>query len=466
MSAARAWIGEAVDTHGEGMADGRIRVPRSQAALADEAGCSAGTIAYYLRVLGDAVSTSRREGLIVDPRLLGLDGGSDELARRRRRSAEVADVLATTWGQIPDSWDRMELADDNGRAPTVREMAVVLGLNPSTTQRHLENLSREGRLERHGRHLYLHAAETVRRRRPAGGHADTDEPAQAGSTQELEVLALLAETAAALIRVAEDLANLGRGVLDLVGRPTANQTRASEGDPRPARALIAANRECAPTFAATVPSQSVREVYRSFLPTSELPRTEARNREPAGDSRGTEPAEPARITARTSDSEVAQALIPLQEACERLSLPSAIDDKGYRWLSVLSREELDRGVTQVLRQLRSGARIGAPMGLLVAKAKKGDHTFFAPPPQRSSPGLDDERAVGVVEEEDPEAKAAIAAMSPAELDRLDDAVRDRLMVVFGPRSRSIAGVLDTQEGLAHWRSTIWREQQLPAEGAV
>jgi DNA-binding Lrp family transcriptional regulator len=135
------------------MADGRIRVPRSQAALADEAGCSAGTIAYYLRVLGDAVSTSRREGLIVDPRLLGPGVGSDELARRRRRSAEVADVLATTWGHIPDSWGRMELADDNGRAPTVREMAIALGLNPSTTQRHLENLSREGRLERHCRHL-------------------------------------------------------------------------------------------------------------------------------------------------------------------------------------------------------------------------------------------------------------------------------------------------------------------------
>ena len=74
--------------------------------------------------------------------------------------------------------------------------------------------------------------------------------------------------------------------------------------------------------------------------------------------------------------------------------------------------------------------------------------------------------MGVVEEEDPEAKAAVAAMSPAELDRLDDAVRHRLMAVFGPRSRSIAGVLDTQEGLAHWRSTIWREQQLPAEGGV
>ncbi len=88
MSAALAWLDQTLDTHGEVLADGRVRVRRSQAALAEEAGCSAGTISYYLRVLGHAVSVTRGDGLVVDPRALGRIDGFDELARRRRRRGE------------------------------------------------------------------------------------------------------------------------------------------------------------------------------------------------------------------------------------------------------------------------------------------------------------------------------------------------------------------------------------------
>ena len=468
MSAARAWIGQALDAHGEGLADGRIRVPRSQAALAEEAGCSAGTIAYYLRVLGDAVSASRRDGLLVDPRLL-CDGG-DELARRRRRAAEVAEVLISTWGHATDTAGRAELADDDGRPPTVRQMAAALGLNPSTTQRHLDSLSREGRLVRHGRRLYLQAEAQPQSVRPVDGEERITGVSRGGPAPlDPQLLALLADTASALVRAAGDLAAVGRGVLDLVTRAAANPVGADASSPRTMRAPFAEYRDCASDVADVDPFEGSKEVDRSFLPTSELPRPSARNRDPVAglaEPPGSSPAAPARITARSGAEDVARALLPLQRACERLSLPSVVDEKGRRWLSMFSAEELERGVTQILRQLQSGARLGAPMGLLVAKAKAGDDAFFAAPSPGPSarPTLTEED--GPADVVDPAAAATIATMSPAELGHLDEAVRARLRAVFGARNRSIDGVIGNEQGLAHWRATVWREQLLPAEGVV
>jgi hypothetical protein len=470
VSAALAWIGHALDAHGEGLADGRIRVPRSQAALAEEAGCSAGTIAYYLRVLGDAVSASRRDGLVVDPRLL-RDGG-DELARRRRRSAEVADVLIDTWGQGTVTAAGVELADGGGRPPTVRQMAAALSLNPSTTQRHLDSLSREGRLVRHGRRLYLQAEGHPPPVRPDADGRTAAAAVGGPAPLDPQLLALLADTASALVRAAEDLAAVGRGVLDLVGRAAANPMGADGGSPRYVRAPVAAIRDCAPDVADAPSLEGSREVDRSLLPTSEPPRLSARDRDlfagPRVEPPGPFPATPARITARSTAEDVANALLPLQRACERLSLPSVVDEKGRRWLSMLSPEELERGVTQILRQLQRGARLGAPLGLLVAKAKAADDAFFAPLPPGPSPrpALVEDDALGPVEAVDPAAAAAIAAMSPAELGHLDVAVLGRLRGVFGTRSRSIDGVIRDEQGLAQWRATVWREQQLPAEGAV
>ena len=133
---------------------------------------------------------------------------------------------------------------------------------------------------------------------------------------------------------------------------------------------------------------------------------------------------------------------------------------------MFSAEELERGVTQILRQLQRGARLGAPMGLLVAKAKAGDDAFFAPPPPgpSSRPALTEED--GPPDAVDTVAAEAIGAMSAAELGNLDEVVRARLRAVFGARSRSIEGVMGNEQGLAHWRATVWREQLLPAEGAV
>ena len=473
MSAALAWLDQTLDTHGEVLADGRVRVRHSQATLAEEAGCSAGTISYYLRVLGHAVSVSRRDGLVIDPAALDRDYRVDEVARRRRRrSEEVVEVLAKRWGRAADSAGRIELLDGDDRTPTVRLMAAALGLNPSTTQRHLDALNREGRLLRRGRRLYLCA--------PGPGPAGSvgDDPATkaapaagapyAGHRHDPELLALLATTAGALARVAEDLASLGRDLLDIAGRNAAVGSAAANSAPRLARAQIAEIRDCAPRIAGAVPSEDPRKTDRGFL-SSSSPRTAEQLRDDVRGVRG-ETAEPAvlrRIGTCSTAAEIDVALSPLQRTCERMALPSVVDQRGQRWLSRYSPAELERGVTQVLRQLEHGAALAAPMGLLVSKAKAGEDGFFAPAPTDLNPACWPEPILPEPEQVDTEAAAAISGMEPEELAELDDAVRVRLQSVLGnSRRRSIDGVLSSEDGLSHWRAAVWREQRSRAEGAM
>lgn len=470
MSAALAWIGHTLDAHGEVLPDGRVRVRRSQAALAEEAGCSAGTIAYYLRALGDAVTVNRRDGLLVDRDALVGPEGVDELARRRGRASEVAELLAQRWAGPADAAGHIELVDDDGRCPSVRDIASALGLNPSTVQRHLDTLGREGRLLRQGRRLYLLGDPTSAfdlDNEPQAGPTSVDAPAQALDPR---VADLLATTAAALVRVAEDLATLGRGLLEIAAREAATPTGTPVNIPRPIGAPVAEIRECAPMLAVPGISLVSRKIDRGFLPPLVAPTSLAGDRErPAGPRGITMPpasAQQQRTIPSSTADDIASALVPLLRACERLSLPSAVDERGRQWLSLYSPEEIQRGVIQVLRQLASGAALAAPLGLLVSKAKSGDDEFFAPaPPAPSVVAAAPLHEVPV--ESDPEAARALATLNAEELDRLDQAVRVRLASVLGPsRRRSIEGVLASADGLAHWRAKVWREQRSLQEGAV
>ena len=110
-------------------------------------------------------------------------------------------------------------------------------------------------------------------------------------------------------------------------------------------------------------------------------------------------------------------------------MPHLVDEEGRRWLSLYSAEELARGAAEVLRLLNNEGTLRSPLGLLVAKAKRGDESFFAEPATVAPKQAD----WLVVEEEgqeelfvDEEAAHAVAAMEPEELAQLDDAVRRRL----------------------------------------
>ncbi|MBW3615905.1 MAG: hypothetical protein KY439_11455 [Actinobacteria bacterium] len=61
-----AFLADVVDRHGRRLDDVRIEIPLSQAELARQHDCSAGTVAYYLQRAGDIVISRRRQGLVVD----------------------------------------------------------------------------------------------------------------------------------------------------------------------------------------------------------------------------------------------------------------------------------------------------------------------------------------------------------------------------------------------------------------
>ena len=61
-----AFLADAVARHGRRLDDIRIEIPLSQAELARQHECSAGTVAYYLQRAGDIVISRRRQGVVVD----------------------------------------------------------------------------------------------------------------------------------------------------------------------------------------------------------------------------------------------------------------------------------------------------------------------------------------------------------------------------------------------------------------
>ena len=69
-----AFVTEVVAAHGRDLGGERVEVPLSQAELARRQGCSAGTVAYYLRAAGDVVVSRRRGGLVID--LAALDAAA------------------------------------------------------------------------------------------------------------------------------------------------------------------------------------------------------------------------------------------------------------------------------------------------------------------------------------------------------------------------------------------------------
>lgn len=78
-----AFVTEVVAAHGRDLGGERIEVPLSQAEMARRQGCSAGTVAYYLRSAGDVVVSRRRGRLVID--LAALDAAASNLTTRAGR---------------------------------------------------------------------------------------------------------------------------------------------------------------------------------------------------------------------------------------------------------------------------------------------------------------------------------------------------------------------------------------------
>ena len=84
-----AFLADAVARHGRRLDDVRIEIPLSQAELARQHDCSAGTVAYYLQRAGDIVISRRRQGLVVDRTALESAMHSGPLLRSRGGSRHL-----------------------------------------------------------------------------------------------------------------------------------------------------------------------------------------------------------------------------------------------------------------------------------------------------------------------------------------------------------------------------------------
>lgn len=465
-SAAQAWLGEALRDHGEVLDDGRIRIRRSQAALARDAECSAGTIAYYLHHLGDAVSFTRDDGLVVVPAAVGEEG--DELSRRRCRSDDVADALAAAFGQPPTGGWAQLLDTATGRAPTLRQMAVAAGIGPSTMQRHVDRLLAASRLRRAGRHLWLRVgpaddpddAPDDLTHRPGHEHLGPAErvPGPATPPHMVDVVNLLT----ALAAVVQDLVRLGEGLLaTLAGAAQAPREHATEcahgrGNPRDECASAAGSRDCAHSVAHPVSSKGIEKTEDLLSSSSEDPRTGARS---AHISRGSDAPRPttARAAVLSSTEEINAALAALRRCCERLRLPAVVDEEGRRWLALYSPEELARGVTQVIRMAESGqGRLRSPMGLLVQRAKQGEEALFEPAPERPAAVATPVPPAAPIDEE---AARAIEAMAGDELARFDTTLRSRLVANQRGSNAGIERMMGDPTTLGDLRRQHWRQMQ-------
>jgi hypothetical protein len=464
-SAAQAWLGEALRHHGEATDDGRMRIRRSQAALARDADCSAGTIAYYLHDLGDAVSFTRDGGLVVVPSAVT---GRNELPRRRCRSGDVADALYRVFGQPPtDGWAQLvDMA--TGRAPTLRQMAIAAGIGPSTMQRHVERLLATSRLRRSGRHIWLRVGADGPGDAPDDvsdppGHEHEPAPTAPipgpGTSALVDVVNLLTVLAA----VVQDLVHLGESLLvSVAGAGQAQRDAAIEcahgrGTPRSECAQPAGSRDCAHSIAHPVSSKSIEKSEDLLSSPSTDARPGARS---ARFSRGPDTPRPTttREVVRSSTEEINAALAPLRRCCERLRLPAVVDEEGRRWLALYSPEELARAVTQVIRMAEVGqGRLRSPMGLLVQRAKEGEEALFEPAPERPAPAaISSDPPASPMDEE---AAQAIAAMADDELARLDATLRARLVANQRGSSAGVDRIMGDATTLADLRRQHWRQMQ-------
>lgn len=96
-----AFISQVVADHGHDLDARRVEVPLSQAELARRQGCSAGTVAYYLRQVGDVVVDRHRGGLVVDVAALDTARAAPTHSHTASPHLHLAPASAST--SVPES---------------------------------------------------------------------------------------------------------------------------------------------------------------------------------------------------------------------------------------------------------------------------------------------------------------------------------------------------------------------------
>ena len=463
--AATAFAWDALTLYGDPVAGSdHVRVRLTQHELARRCRCSPSTVSWYLRRLGTAVVT-RRGGIVFDRGALArLDAdaaplpSSTALVERQllqahaRPTAEGIELLA---GDL-----------DNPTPASLQELADTLGINRSSTHRHLSTLEQAGHLLRRGRRLYVLSPQVPAPKEPtvdepASIDVDAAPPALGPITpqQIMQLLERVTDLLGLIARMADQL--LDTSQVTTAGPPDPRSLSAQTANDAELRAAAAADRVRGFSSEVDLIDRNDPQI------TSDHPPVHAKSSRPATDMH----AEVPRIAEEDWGlQQLPQLLAPLLEECALRQLPGVSDEQRVaQSLRPYSAQQITAAARQMAADLRSGAPMRSPIAILLRKAEAGDPYYFRapskpvpPPPAPVLLGAPHEPVIDHV------AVAAIAAMTGDELASLDQAVRSRVRALLGPaRTASIENVLESEEGLAHWRATVWREQApATAEGGA
>jgi len=437
---ALAWAWDVLVRYGRPDGGSLVRVPLTQRQLAEKAGCSAGTISWYLRCLGPAVHRSDVD-LVLDRVALGAMETESAVLEPSPRCTAVGDELVAAFGR-PGPGGRVDLVvvrHGRSQPASLADMAQHLAMTRSSAHRHLQALERSGRFGRDGRWHFAVAEPAPHRSQPDPA------PVRLAATPEPRVLALVEQ----LVDLAQAVTRLAEEVLGEAARPTgAHGARADAAQTTELRAVPVASGSRVSSLSDLTDETSSQS--------SHSPRREPSAREPvrAEGSRSVDPVE------------LPQLLAPLLVECERRRLPTVTDARGLaEALAPYTAGQIAGAACRLAADLAAGAPMRSPIAILVSKARDGDTGYFAamssaptatpvPPPAieviaEDSDVLDDIFARASA---DAEAARALAALSPTERGCIDDIAEERARAAMGPyRGRH-------PQGLELWRRIVWRER--------
>ncbi|MDQ6616611.1 MAG: hypothetical protein M3083_18170 [Actinomycetota bacterium] len=429
-----AWAWDVIHDHGAERADGTVALGYTQAELSALSGWGRndGRVYTYLRDLGDVVIRKRGEVILHRRRLIELE---QTLVVRplSARTVEVGQQLLETFGR-PAADGTMTLQVDRGdgssRPAQLADMADTLGINRSSTHRHVQALRDNG-----------HIADARRSRPTLRSVPDDHDP---------DVTTDRAAVLEALLAVDERIIDAHQQLLaDMTERDRlyslldpSESAAASAPVPRLPGALRAEKgADSAGQGADTSSKEEMRGVEMDLKCDSQPPLLSSQGAEPAdgapkrartrGADRGAEGAEP-RPAVSLGDSpdrdwqaaDLAELVAELIDACGAANCQAMTDPAGLVVaLAGKTRAQIVYAQRQIAQQVRNGSSLRSPFGVLYKASLENNPGYFPPPRARPEP-----KAVVVADaptwtEPPAAAEAAVAALEEsgdtAALDDLD-----------------------------------------------
>lgn len=447
--------------------DGRVWVPSTQAGLAEQYGCSPGTVGYYRREADGAVQRGDG-GLLLDVGVLEAAAGSGGMGGqpRQRRSR---DQLLAAW-ETRQREDGSELLIDGLRSPTEAAAAEVWGISRTAAHGRLVRLEAAGLLARPPGQGWLlpgavppgaalsetgassgrpDPAETPPAAIPASGtrepadEAEKPKPAQPQLESVMEAIA----------------AGFGRAVLEHVASPSDSRTNRA-GDARTKREQIREAEGCITRIVSRISrdlmnektvSELEEDLTHSLLPaardqnapssdTSLAPFDSERNPNGTSTSKEKPQERPGPVRAPPGETLIGpdragQLMAPVIRVTRRAGREAWLPQTILEELGHLSETQLRSGIANALAGFDEGrGKTKNPVPTIISKVRAGVYAYFsaprpAPPyrPPQDAPNRDEGQLDRATHERQQPAERVVAQLETdpnrkTQLELLDRAI--------------------------------------------